>query len=491
LGQLVPFQGCTADQLDRIAALGRPVAVSAGLGILSRGSSGRQLVVVLSGSLRVSDHRRLDGELGPGDVVGELAVLSGERRTADVIAAADSVVLLYEREHLDELLSITPVVERLRAIAAARLAAAGRTLVEAASVPVVKRPPRVRGRGAGIRSRTEVPARPVRLAVLALTAIVIASAGSWIVSESGRATAVSLDEALAESRATQSTAELPITEQQPASVTDASRAVTPPAPPATGTEASVSAVAPPVDMADRAPTGTVAPADTAPERAPAPATGPEPAAQASPAAPAFRTPAPGVYTYATSGEESISLAGARHTYPETTHAVVTTTEGCGWHVEHRVIEEHTDIHDRCTTAEAVSVLARGSEVEFFGQRDSLVYNCDPPAQLLGIGVEPGTTSAGSCASGDGEGEARYSGVVVGLEQLTIGGEPVDTVHIRARYELSGRANGTSSVDWWLHAETGLTVREERTVDTRARAVWGDVRYQEDATFELLSLTPAT
>ncbi|MBW3664973.1 MAG: hypothetical protein KY469_17905 [Actinobacteria bacterium] len=170
---------------------------------------------------------------------------------------------------------------------------------------------------------------------------------------------------------------------------------------------------------------------------------------------------------------------------------MTTTEGCGWHVEHRVIEEHTDIHDRCSTAEQVSVLARGSEVEFFGQRDGLVYRCDPPAQLLRVGADPGTTSSGSCASADGEGEARYSGVLIGLEQLTIGGQSVDTVHIRALYKLSGRANGTSTVDWWLHPETGLTVREERTVDTRARAMWGDVRYQEQATFELLSLTPAT
>ncbi|MBW3664975.1 MAG: cyclic nucleotide-binding domain-containing protein [Actinobacteria bacterium] len=133
--------------------------------------------------------------------MGELAVLSGEQRTADVIAAVDSVVLLYEGEQLEEILGIAPVAERLRAIAAARLAASGRTIVEAASVPIVKRPPRVRGRGAGIRSRTEVPARPVRFGALGLAAITIASACSWIVSESTRSTVVSLDDALARSRA--------------------------------------------------------------------------------------------------------------------------------------------------------------------------------------------------------------------------------------------------------------------------------------------------
>ncbi|MBW3664974.1 MAG: hypothetical protein KY469_17910 [Actinobacteria bacterium] len=58
-----------------------------------------------------------------------------------------------------------------------------------------------------------------------------------------------------------------------------------------------------MDATDSAATGTVAPANTppAPETEPgaAPETAPEPAAEAQAASPAFRAPAPGVYSYAT------------------------------------------------------------------------------------------------------------------------------------------------------------------------------------------------
>lgn len=98
--------------------------------------------------------------------------------------------------------------------------------------------------------------------------------------------------------------EVPVTGRQPASIADAARAVTPPAPATTGAGAPLDASAPPaVDATDSAATGTVAPANTppAPETEPgaAPETAPEPAAEAQAASPAFRAPAPGVYSYAT------------------------------------------------------------------------------------------------------------------------------------------------------------------------------------------------
>lgn len=46
---------------------------------------------------------------------------------------------------------------------------------------------------------------------------------------------------------------------------------------------------------------------------------------------------------ATSGWESIDLAGARHDYPEESFASVRLANGCRWQIEHRVI---VDVRDR-------------------------------------------------------------------------------------------------------------------------------------------------
>jgi hypothetical protein len=208
------------------------------------------------------------------------------------------------------------------------------------------------------------------------------------------------------------------------------------------------------------------------------------------ATPRFRPPAAGVYSYATTGGDRINLAGASHQYPAETHAIVRHTGGCGWAVEHRVLEEHIDFHDRCSSDDAVSVLADGREVEFFGQRDGLTYHCDPPARTLWDTADE-TVSTGTCSTEEGDSDADYVGTFVGLESLDVGGVRVETVHVHLEFEMTGSARGTSTVDFWLHPDTGLIVREERVVDTYARAVWGDVRYQEEATFHLLSLTPQT
>jgi len=214
-----------------------------------------------------------------------------------------------------------------------------------------------------------------------------------------------------------------------------------------------------------------------------------PDAQQAPTA-GYGLPAPGVYSYATTGGEQISLAGARHTYPDVTHAVLRHTGGCGWSIEHHVLEEHVDIRDRCSAADAVSVVAEGREVEFFGQRDGLLYRCDPPARTL-WDAPSNTVETGTCVTEDGASDAHLRGAMVGYETLHVGGAAVETAHVHIEFEMTGDSKGTSTVDIWLHPRSGLIVREERVVDTHARAVWGDVRYQEQATFHLLSLTPQT
>jgi hypothetical protein len=475
---------CSPDEIERVRDLSQHVRAAAGERLIVEGEAGERLYVLISGALRVHSTKGLDHELAPGDVVGELAMLGGEPASADVTAIVPSDLLEIQASAVPALLRIGPVAHRLRAIGGARLVAPAAVAVEARSVPVVRPRPVVRGVGAGMYARTEVPVRPVRAVVLTGIVVLLCLLGAWVMAERNATTLVGLDDILADARTGEG---LP-----PAVPIDASA----------GTS-DTSDVVGETHVSDTDAPGThgsptePAPTAAAPMNPSADQPVPEPGSASSTAtddpvsaAPRFRPPAAGVYSYATTGGERINLVGARHQYPAETHAIIRHTGGCGWSSEHRVLEEHVDLHDRCSSDEAVLVLADGREVEFFGQRDGLMYHCDPPALAL-WDTPDGSVTTGTCSTSDGESDAHYETTFVGLQLLEVGGESVETAHVHLEFEMTGSSRGTSTVDFWLHPETGLIVRQERVVDTYARAVWGDVRYQEEATFHLLSLTPRT
>lgn len=506
LSRLVPFQDCDPEQLEHVAAATRRIVVPAGTRLVTAGTRGDELYIVVSGAVRVTGPD-LEGVLGPGDLVGELSVLGGEPRNADVVTTEPSELLAVDRDSLAILLEIPPVATRLRAIAGARAAIEQRSIVRARDVPVVLPPPRLRGRGAGLHARRDVPARPARTIVLAVVAVVVGLATAWFLTERNRATEVTLDQVLAQARegtapATAGTAvpadPLGLMPDHPAGTTDGPGTADsgPGGPdPSSGTASSSDpdssnddAAATPADqVAEPQPSepGSGGSGDGAPGPAePAPSE----ATNDSTAARTFRPPLPGVYSYDTTGSERISIAGASHEYPEETYSIVRTDEGCGWRAEHQVLEEHVDIHDRCSQTDSVFVVMDGREIEFFGQRDSLYYYCDPPARLM-WNAPAGTTSTGTCVTEEGDSETDYVGEFVGFETLDVGGEATRTAHLHIEFTMRGTSRGTSTADFWLHPETGLIVREERTVDTLAHAVWGDVHYEEEATFQLQSLVP--
>jgi EmrB/QacA subfamily drug resistance transporter len=99
----------------------RPVA--AGEWLLREGDPPGSAYVVRSGRLEVEVGGRVVRELGPGAVLGELALLTGERRSAGVRARRDSTVLEVPRDAFDEMLGsdaaatrvvLGQVAERLR-----------------------------------------------------------------------------------------------------------------------------------------------------------------------------------------------------------------------------------------------------------------------------------------------------------------------------------------------------------------------------------------
>jgi CPA1 family monovalent cation:H+ antiporter len=125
-----PFAGFHRMELRRILADARVRDCSAGLRLIGRNEHGRTAYVVIAGELEVrAGARRFT--LGPGEICGELAVLTGESRTADVfVGAAGARVLVLEEMILRSIIGCESnvaarVLGNLARILATRVAARG------------------------------------------------------------------------------------------------------------------------------------------------------------------------------------------------------------------------------------------------------------------------------------------------------------------------------------------------------------------------------
>ncbi len=106
--------------------------------ILRRGDPGTSMVLVVEGRVRVGvtseDGREVTlGILGPGDVLGEMALLDGQERSADVVALEDCSVKLVERGRFLRLLRESPdLCLQLLAVLTERLRRANRAVEDIA-----------------------------------------------------------------------------------------------------------------------------------------------------------------------------------------------------------------------------------------------------------------------------------------------------------------------------------------------------------------------
>lgn len=108
------FAGSTADVVDRVAENVESELLLSGHVLFRQGDVGGDAFVVLRGRLRVEregpDGPILVRELARGDLVGEFALLTGERRSATVTAIRDSELGRIRRARFDALLLGQPAL---------------------------------------------------------------------------------------------------------------------------------------------------------------------------------------------------------------------------------------------------------------------------------------------------------------------------------------------------------------------------------------------
>ena len=118
------FEELTPEDLDRVARIGEHRHFDAGETIIAKDTEGQVLFVIVSGRASV-EAGGTTHELGPGDFVGEMALLGRRPRSATVTAAEPTECLVFEAMYFKPFLMKKPsvavailegVVERLREV---------------------------------------------------------------------------------------------------------------------------------------------------------------------------------------------------------------------------------------------------------------------------------------------------------------------------------------------------------------------------------------
>jgi CRP-like cAMP-binding protein len=112
LREVLLFDGCSPDELQRIAQLADEIAVPAGYVLVYEGDWGSEVFVVAEGQARVTASGRTLAVLGVGAVVGELAVLNPAPRTATVTASTPMRLFVFDRQAFDTVLDESSLIAR-------------------------------------------------------------------------------------------------------------------------------------------------------------------------------------------------------------------------------------------------------------------------------------------------------------------------------------------------------------------------------------------
>jgi CRP/FNR family transcriptional regulator, cyclic AMP receptor protein len=117
------FEGLSKKQLRRISSLMTRLDEPAGKVLTREGQQGYEFFIVLEGEVEVRQGDRLVATRGPGEYVGEIALLDKRPRTATVVATTPVLVEVLSRREFMSLLAEAPELsEQILATVAQRLA---------------------------------------------------------------------------------------------------------------------------------------------------------------------------------------------------------------------------------------------------------------------------------------------------------------------------------------------------------------------------------
>jgi CRP-like cAMP-binding protein len=116
-----PFGHLSPAEASVLATFMQRVEASPGDRVVRTGEAGDALYLIEAGRAEVRVRERTVAELGPGEYFGEVALLSGGERVADVVASTPMALLRLGRRDFERYLAhLVEVEERLHRTAAQR-----------------------------------------------------------------------------------------------------------------------------------------------------------------------------------------------------------------------------------------------------------------------------------------------------------------------------------------------------------------------------------
>ncbi len=110
LGAVPLFSACSQSELRDIARLGTPIDVDDGAYLTTRGEPGREFFLVLDGVASCRIGKKEIKRFTTGGFFGELALLTGGLRTADVVATTPMELLVLDSREFRSMLAMTPSI---------------------------------------------------------------------------------------------------------------------------------------------------------------------------------------------------------------------------------------------------------------------------------------------------------------------------------------------------------------------------------------------
>jgi CRP-like cAMP-binding protein len=111
IGQVPLFERCSKRELAEIASLADELSLPAGRKLAAEGAAGHEFVVIVEGAADVKRGRRVVNRLGRGDFLGEIALVTGQKRTATVTTTEPSRLLVLTAPAFRTLLRSQPSLQ--------------------------------------------------------------------------------------------------------------------------------------------------------------------------------------------------------------------------------------------------------------------------------------------------------------------------------------------------------------------------------------------
>jgi len=106
------FSELSKKEIKAVARLMTEVSIDEGKVLTEQGTRGREFMVIVDGSAEVDIDGTVVAQLGPGDFLGELAIISGAPRSATVRTTSTTLIETLNRREFMALLDESPTLSK-------------------------------------------------------------------------------------------------------------------------------------------------------------------------------------------------------------------------------------------------------------------------------------------------------------------------------------------------------------------------------------------